>query len=180
MDELPFLVPLLASLLGGAIPAISALLARRSAQPSEAELAVTQGELELALAAAMEGRPTVEPESPPTSKGKDEALLLMSTYMRDLTTEAGRIAKRFGAEGASDVHVREAAARIGILRSRAGVIADLSLALGSLLLGVALSYQVNVWTGGTPSERAGVYAALSLSLGVGLFVWAATMKLRQR
>jgi hypothetical protein len=171
VDELgPLVTALVATLSGGAITAISGMLARRSARPSEADIAITQDELSEALEAATEPEPIVEPSALPTSSGKDEALVLVSVYMRDVVTEAGRIAKRLGAERASDVHIRQAAARIGIMRSRAGAVADISLALGSLLVGGAVSYQVNLWTGGEPASGAGLYAICAFGLGVGTLV----------
>lgn len=96
-------------------------------------------------------------DTQPSSKGREQAMTLtghdvavslMADYMKDLNAEANRIARRLGAETASPAHVRLAADRIGIMRDRAGIVADLCLALGSLLIGVAASYQVNLMTGG--------------------------------
>ena len=77
-----------------------------------------------------------------------EALAIMEVYGKELLAEADRIAKRASAERPSKKHVRQAADRLGVLRDRAGVSADLALAFGSILIGAAVSYQVNLWTGG--------------------------------
>lgn len=169
---------------------VTSLFARRARESSGPRIEVTKRELEAALDEAVTHveapatpTPASEPviaDQPATSAGKREALALVEVYMRDLLAEASRIAKRLGAESASAVHVREAAARIGILRSRTGVAADIILAIGSLLIGVAISYYVNLWTGGRPVAGTAVYALVSLASGVALFTWAATSKWNQR
>lgn len=170
----------------------SRFFSRRETASARAEIKVTLSELNVALGKAAESQAAEgdavggtkgdsAPGAPgPTSSGKKEALAVMDYYMRDLVEEASRIAKRHGAEGATDVHVREAAAHIGILRSRAGVAADVGLGLGALLLGGAIAYQVNLWTGGQAVHGTETYALLALGVGLGVFVWAATTKWNKR
>lgn len=54
--------------------------------------------------------------------------------------------------------------------------ADILLAVGGIGIGAAISYQVNILTGGTPAQDSGVWAAVALGVGVGLFVGGATAK----
>ncbi|GAA3164066.1 hypothetical protein GCM10010531_15300 [Blastococcus jejuensis] len=77
----------------------------------------------------------------------------MDVYGKDLIAEANRIAKRAKAERPSPEHVRQAADRIGILRDRAGAASDLAQAVGSIFIGGAVAFQVNLWTGGDAKGR---------------------------
>lgn len=108
-----------------------------------------------------------------------EALAIMELYGRDLIAEARRIARRAGAERPSKGHVRLAADRIGVLRDRAGVSADVALVVGSVLVGAAFSYQVNIWTGGSAQEGTGIWFTITLAVGVGVIVAAAAVKWRR-
>jgi hypothetical protein len=89
----------------------------------------------------------------------------MEIYGKDLLAEANRIARRASAERPSKKHVRQAADRIGVLRDRAGVASDLALAVGSILIGAAVSYQVNLWTGGKATHGAGIWMTVALAAG---------------
>jgi hypothetical protein len=55
----------------------------------------------------------------------------------------------------------------------------LALAVGSILVGAAVSYQVNLWTGGQAAEGVGIWMTVALAAGVGITVAAATMKWRR-
>lgn len=100
----------------------------------------------------------------------------MRVYSRDLMAEANRIAKRAGADRPSKKHVRLAGDRLGVVRDRAGVVSDLALALGAILIGAAASYQINLWTGGRAQEGMGLLMTLILAGGVGLTVAAVFLK----
>lgn len=108
-----------------------------------------------------------------------EAMAIMEVYGKELIAEAKRIAKRASAERPSKSHVRQAADRIGILRDRAGVASDVALGLGSILIGGAVSYQVNLVTGGEAAQGSGVWIAMTLAVGVGVVVAAVTIKWRR-
>ena len=125
--------------------------------------------------------PPTEPGKAPSSDSpaEIEALAIMELYGRELIAEARRIAWRAGAERPSKKHVRQAADRIGVLRDRAGVSADVALAIGSLLVGAAVSYQVNLWTGGTAQSGTGIWFTITLAVGVGVIVAAAAIKWRR-
>lgn len=118
------------------------------------------------------------PATAPTP-GELEARVIMDLYGKDLIAEAKRIAKRANAERPSKGHVRQAADRIGILRDRAGVASDLALALGSILIGGAVAFQVNLWTGGEANDGIGLWVAVGLATGVGIVVAAGTIKWRR-
>ena len=103
----------------------------------------------------------------------------MDVYGKDLIAEANRIAKRAKAERPSPEHVRQAADRIGILRDRAGAASDLALAVGSIFIGGAVAFQVNLWTGGDAKDGVGLWIAIALAVGVGLVVASAAVKWRR-
>jgi hypothetical protein len=111
--------------------------------------------------------------------GELEMAAIMQVYGKELVAEAKRIAKRANAERPSKEHVRQAADRIGILRDRAGVASDLALAVGSILIGAAVSFQVNLWTGGDASDGVGLWMAIALAVGVGIVVAAGAIKWRR-
>ena len=113
------------------------------------------------------------------SPGELEAQAILSVYARELSVEAQRVAKRAKSERPSKDHVRQAADRIGILRDRAGVATDFALALGSILVGAAVSFQVNLWTGGQPADGIGPWMAITLAVGVGIVVAAGVIKWRR-
>lgn len=117
--------------------------------------------------------------TPAPTPGEVEAQAIMDTYSRELVAEARRIAKRANAERPSKKHMRLAADRIGILRDRAGVLSDLSLSIGSILIGGAVSFQVNLGTGGEPNEALVPWIIGGLATGVGFVVSAATTKWRR-
>jgi hypothetical protein len=108
-----------------------------------------------------------------------EALAIMRVYSKDLMAEANRIAKRASAERPSKEHVRLAADRIGLLRDRAGVVSDLALAIGAILIGAAVSYQIHLWTGGRAQDGMGLWMTVTLAVGVGLTVAAVFLKWRR-
>lgn len=118
------------------------------------------------------------PEVTP-SPGELEARAILDVYAKELSAEAKRVAKRAKAERPSKEHVRQAADRIGILRDRAGVASDLALAIGSIFVGAAVSYQVNLWTGGLATNGFGWWMALALAVGVGAIVAAIAIKWRR-
>lgn len=151
---------------------------RYRSRPNRA-VAIDRDELDAAFEEALKELSGSETASRPSPRGKAEALAIMHVYIRDLLEEATRIAKRTGAEVPSDKHVRVAADRIGILRSRAGFVSDVSLGFGSVLLGGAFAFQVNLWTGGQAAEGSSIYAVGGLAVGIGLFVAAAMAKWRQ-
>ena len=175
------LVALAASALSslGVLEALAALLRRRT--PVRADLTLDAEEIE-ALADHMRAELTHSaggaPPKPRTP-AEVEALAIMQVYGRELLAEAHRIAKRASSERPSADHVRQAADRIGVLRDRAGVTADLALAVGSILIGAAVSYQVNLWTGGEAADGIGIWIALTLAVGVGAVVAAAAIKWRR-
>jgi hypothetical protein len=111
---------------------------------------------------------------------RTEAQTILKQYAIDLNQEAARIAKRAGADLPSATHVRIAADRVGILRKRSGAVADIGLAVGSVLLGASIAYWVNLQTGGTAKPGSQTYAVIALSLGVALFVGAGTVKWKDR
>lgn len=122
------------------------------------------------------GSPTSELSPSP---GELEAQAILEVYAKELSAEARRIAKRAKAERPSTDHVREAADRIGILRDRAGVASDLALAVGSILIGAAVSFQVNLWTGGHAADGVGLWMAIALAVGAGIVVAAGAIKWRR-
>ena len=119
------------------------------------------------------------PDPAPPPPAVIETLSIMKVYGKDLLEEADRIASRAGAERPSKTHVRQAADRIGVLRDRAGAATDLVLAVGSILVGAAASYQVNLWTGGVAAEGAGVWFAVAFAVGGGAIGAAGTLKWRR-
>ena len=66
-----------------------------------------------------------------------------------------------------------------MLRDRAGAATDLGLAVGSILIGAAVSHQVNLWKGGKTAQGIGIWMTLALAVGVGVVVAAATFKWRR-
>jgi hypothetical protein len=123
------------------------------------------------------GSPTSTPTQTPAEL---EALAIMSVYGKNLMAEANRIAKRAGAERPSKKHVRLAAERVGPVRDQPGVVPDLALAVGAILIGAAVSYQINLWTGGRSQDAGvGLLMALLLAAGVGLTVTAVFLKWRK-
>lgn len=115
---------------------------------------------------------------PPTA-AELEVMAIMKVYGKDLFAEANRIARRANADAPSKKHVRQAADRIGVLRERSGVASDLFLAVGSILVGAAVSYQINLWTGGTASSGVALAMIVCFAIGVGFVVGAGTVKWRR-
>lgn len=130
--------------------------------------------------AILERRTVQEPDPAPSPAATGEAMAILEQFGRDLTTESSRLARRYKAEHPSAAHVREAASNIGLLRSRSGVLADVSLGVGGILLGAAAAYQVNLLTGGIAAEGSGVWAAIALGTGVALFVGGTLTKWHKR
>jgi len=185
-DPSALLIALTAALSLGTslIPGLVQRLVRKNVH-AEPALLPDPVEVEVAYNEALDDLPTHstgpgEPPAEPTSSGKAEVLAILRVYMRDLVAEANQVARRAGSEQPSKKHVRMAADRIGILRSRAGAVADLALALGAVLVGVGVSYEVNLWTGGVPGQHTGLYAAIAFGAGVGLSVGAGVVKWRDR
>jgi len=131
----------------------------RGLQFGREQIEATYQEAEIQAAVA-------DPEVIPTSsKGKAAALAILQFYMRDLLKEASVIARRAGPDHPSEKHVDIAADRLGLGRSRAGVAADVTLALGSILLGGGSAYQVNIWTGSNPKEGTAMYEIIVVIAG---------------
>lgn len=164
-----------------AVVAIAATeqLVRRGA-PTASQRKAIEDEIGPALQEALAAPPEAEPPLRPTSAGELAVQTIMKAYVKDLTAEASRIARRFGSESPSPRHVGEAASRIGILRSRTSAWTDIALGLGSLLIGAASAYQINLWTGGTPAKDSGLVMAAVFGVGMGLFVAAGTLKVKNR
>lgn len=167
----------------GAFEAIRAFVRR---DIKDVELApLDQDEVDEALVALRNrldgggGASTTAKPPPNPTPGELEARAIMAVFSEELTDEARRVAKRAKAERPSAEHVRVAADRIGVLRDRAGAASDLALALGSILVGAAVSYQVNLLTGGEGSSGAGLWAAIALAVGVGIVVAAGAVKWRR-
>lgn len=141
---------------------------------------VTSQDLEELENAILERRTVQEPDPAPSPAAIAEAMAILEQFGRELTMESSRLARRYKAEHPSADHVREAASNIGLLRSRAGVLADVSLGVGGILLGAAAAYQVNLLTGGIAAEGSGTWAAIALGTGVALFVGGALTKWHKR
>ena len=155
--------------------AVSKLLAR-STKPSKEEAKAVEAEVGNAVEEAVASIDPQLAEHRPSEKGKAAAVAIMNAYMDELIAEAARVAKRAGSEEASDTHVEVAATRIGILRSTASAWSDACLAIGSLLVGGAFAYQINLWTGGTAKPESGLPIALALGVGIGLMATGLTLK----
>ena len=125
------------------------------------------------------GGGTASKPAPAPSPGELEARAILDVYAKELSAEAKRVAKRAKAERPSKDHVRQAADRIGILRDRAGVASDFTLAFGSILIGAAVSFQVNLWTGGHAADGVGLWMAIALAVGAGIVVAAGVIKWRR-
>lgn len=156
------------------------VLFRRGVEPSEAQIKAVESQILPALEEALTKAPEPDPTRRPTKAGEGTAEAIMGAYVRDLMAEASRIARRVGAESPSPKHVELAASRIGILRARASVWTDVLLAFGTLLIGSAASYQINLATGGEAAPHWGVPMALTLAVGVGLSVTGVTLKAKSR
>ena len=154
--------------------------ARRGVEPTAAQLKAIEDEIGPALEEALARVPEPEEILRPTSGAEGAMKAIMRAYMQDLAAEASRIARRFGAESPSPRHVSQAASRIGILRSQASAATDALLGFGTLLIGAAASYQINLVTGGTPAPGWGVPMALVFGTGVGLAVTGVTLKAKSR
>jgi hypothetical protein len=185
--------PLLASIAAASLPtATSAILRRFSGGKSEiSNPTLDREEVDQATRVLREefsrtetagsggtgsGSPTAVSTQTPAEL---EALAIMRVYAKDLTTEANRIAKRASADRPSKRHVRLAADRLGLVRDQAGVVSDVSLAVGAILIGAAVSYQINLWTGGQAQDGMGLVMTLTLAVGVGLTVAAIVLKVRK-
>lgn len=111
-----------------------------------------------------------------TTAGDEAAKRILRDYATDLRKEASRIAKRAGAEHPSAAHARLAADRLGILRERASILADIGLGIGGLLLGAAISYGINLWTGGTAEPGTAPMVMIVGTFGAVIFAISATVK----
>lgn len=116
----------------------------------------------------------------PTAGGDGEVKRILAVNTSDLLSEASRVARRHNADAPSKEHVRDAAAHLGLLRSTTAAWSDGALALGSLLAGGGVAYQVNVWTGGVASPQAAVPVAVAFAAGVGLMCVAIVVKIMSR
>lgn len=170
---------IMAAGVAAAANAVMVQLVRRGA-PTASQRKAIEDEIGPALEEALAAPPEPEQSLRPTSAGELAVQTIMKAYVKDLTAEASRIARRFGSDSPSPVHVGEAASRIGILRSRTSAWTDIVLGLGSLLIGAALAYQINLWTGGAPAKDSGLVMAAVFGVGMGLFVAAATLKVTNR
>ncbi|HET9654580.1 MAG TPA: hypothetical protein VFP72_04450 [Kineosporiaceae bacterium] len=175
MEPVPVttLVALISTLLGGTFFEWLRSLLLRGAEPTVDQIR----EAEQDAAGALDALPEAAPR-PPSARAEAQGILRQ--YAIDLDQEACRIAKRAGADQPSAAHVRIAADRVGILRKRSGAVADIGLAAGSLLAGSAISYWVNLQTGGTAKPGSETYAVIVLSLGVALLTGAGTAKWKDR
>lgn len=125
------------------------------------------------------GTPEESTSKPDPTPGELEARAIMTVFSQELTEEARRVAKRAKAERPSPEHVRVAADRIGVLRDRAGAASDFALAVGSIFVGGAVAFQVNLMTGGEATDGTGLWAAIALAVGVGIVVAAGVIKWRK-
>lgn len=172
------LVTVVGTALGGGLSALAALVTRRVAEPSDAEVAQAQSLANEAWQRTRGVEPSHgAPQSTPRPQGADaEAARILTAYAEDLRSEAARIARRAGADVASGTHVRLAADRLGILRQRSSAVADIGLGVGGILLGGAISYVINLLTGGDENAEAEPWVLLVGAVGLAVFVVAATVK----
>lgn len=112
--------------------------------------------------------------------GRAAATRILEGYSRDLEVQAGNVARVAGATRASAKHVMMAADQLLLSRMRSAAAADVGLALGALLLGAAISYAVNLLTGGTARQGSEWWAIGLGAMGLCLFAITATMKLSRR
>lgn len=177
-DSLAGLLALLVPVLSVGTALLSAGVWIRRPPPKSALAAIDDQDVDEAIQEIRESERTQGSDYAP-SPGDLEARAIVSVYGKELIAEAQRIAKRANAERPSDKHVRQAADRIGILRDRAGAAADLALAVGSILVGGAIAFQVNLWTGGSAKDGVGLWVVLAFAIGVGLASAAGVIKWRR-
>lgn len=122
----------------------------------------------------------LDPEATPTQAGDQEALKILSAYATDLRAEAARIAKRVSAEHPSPFHVQTAADHIGILRQSASILADIGLAVGSLLIGGVAAFGINLATGAHAASGSLAWAISLGSAGLVVFSLSAGTKWAKR
>lgn len=179
----------IATVTAGGLSALVSFIARRSIEPSRADIQKAESQATTSWTVTAEELRAGNPESPPSpwrpnlpapsspSSGADvRALEVLSAYARDLREEAGRIAKRIGADSPSAAHVTLAADRIGILRQRGNALADIGLALGGVLLGAAGSYFINGLTGGTLRDGTNLWMGAVGAAGITVMSIAGTYK----
>lgn len=97
--------------------------------------------------------------------------------------EAKRVAKGHHAIEPSPKHVRQAAVRLGLSDPRGWLVAlaDSALAVGTILIGIGVGYEVNLATGGTADDGTGRQVMIATMVGIAMSVLAASYKvLRQR
>lgn len=163
-------LPLLSAVGALVVVAVAGYLTRRSVEPTAAEVEAAQ---RLAVRAWHANPAGADPIATPA---EDRALEILVGYAQDLRAESSRIAKRSGADHPSVVHVQLAGDRIGLVRRRGSALADIGLAVGSVLVGGGLGFGVNLVTGGHAESGAISWAVVCGAAGLVVFATSATLK----